>query len=147
MSTIFDELRLEHDAHRRMLDELAKTSGDTPERRELWRNVRDELKAHARAEERAFYARLIAVRTSQERATHSIEEHEQINALMDEIDAHDFDSPGWLPALKKLREEVVHHEDEEETSVFPVAGKVLSAKDKQALADEFRAAKQEEVRS
>jgi hypothetical protein len=147
MSTIFDELRLEHDAHRRMLDELAKTSGDTPERRELWRNARDELKAHARAEERAFYARLIAVSTSQKRATHSIEEHEQMNDLMDEVDEHDFDSPGWLPTLKKLRDQVVHHEDEEETSVFPVAGKVLSAKEKQAMADEFRAAKKEEVRS
>lgn len=146
MSTIFDELRLEHDSHRRMLDELAKTSGDSPERRELWRTVRDELKAHARAEERAFYARLIAVRTSQERATHSIEEHEQMNDLMDEVDEHDFSSPGWLPSLKKLREKVVHHEDEEETSVFPVAGRVLSDEEKQAMADDFRAAKQAEVR-
>jgi hemerythrin-like domain-containing protein len=38
-----------------------------------------------------------------------------------------------------LRKRLLHHLDEEEKEVFPVAGKVLSAGEKVSLADEYRA--------
>jgi hypothetical protein len=47
-------------------------------------------------------------------------------------------SPGWLPAAKKLAEQLVHHLDEEEEEIFQIAGKAFSEDQKQSLAKEFQ---------
>lgn len=40
---------------------------------------------------------------------------------------------------RHLAERLIHHLDEEETEVFPVAGRVLSDDDKAKLAEDYRA--------
>lgn len=44
---IFEALRESHDVQRELAEKLIKTSGDTPERRELFDQLKNELFAHA----------------------------------------------------------------------------------------------------
>lgn len=137
MTTIFEALRADHDKQRTLMDILVKTSGDSEGRNELFAKLGDELDHHAAAEEQAFYSRLMAEDLTQEKSRHSVAEHKEIDDLLKDLKQTAYDSPGWLPKMKKLRELVVHHLDEEEREVFQMGGKVLSDTQKTELAREY----------
>ena len=52
---IFEALRESHVIQRNLAERLLQTSGDTPERRELFERLKNELFAHAVAEDRYLY--------------------------------------------------------------------------------------------
>lgn len=135
---IFEALRQDHDKQRTLVDLLTKTHGDTEGREEIFERLKVELEEHAAAEERHFYIPLIEEDLTQEKARHSIAEHQEIDELIAKLEETDRSSPAWLSTAEKLREKVTHHLDEEEREVFQMAGKVLSTKQKNELADEYR---------
>lgn len=137
--TIFEALRDDHDGQRRLIDLLTETAGDSDGRRELFDRLRTELVAHAAAEERYFYVPLMEHDLTQESARHSVAEHKELDDFIDELEGTDMSSPQWLPIAKKLADRLLHHLDEEEREVFPVAGKALSDAEKTDLAVEYRA--------
>ena len=145
MSTIFELLRKEHDQHRRMLDQLANTQGDSEQRQDLFCQLKNELTGHANAEERAFYSILLSDESTQPKSSHSIKEHQEIDEALSELASMDFSSSQWLRKFKKLKEAVEHHEHEEEHSVFQLAGKRLSEKQKRELVNTFQKEKQKEL--
>ena len=49
----------------------------------------------------------------------------------------DYDSPAWLKYAKDLKHKVEHHLEDEERTIFQLAGKVLSEKDKTGLGEEY----------
>lgn len=138
MSTIFEQLRDDHDTQRTLLDLLVKTEGDSEGRHELFGRVRTELRAHAAAEEMYFYRPLMKHELTLETSRHSIAEHKQIDDLLETLEATDASSPAWLPAARDLRELVRHHLDEEEQEVFQLAGRALSDADKPRLGAAYR---------
>ncbi|OIQ23015.1 hemerythrin domain-containing protein [Lacinutrix sp. MedPE-SW] len=135
---IFEALRKDHDIQRDLLDKLVKTTGDSKERDELFKKVKQELKIHEDGEERFFYIPLIDDDLTQEQARHAIAEHHEIDEILEELEAMDYDSSGWLKVAKKLKEEVEHHLDDEEHTIFQMAGKVLADKDKTALSKDYQ---------
>jgi len=147
MSTIYEEIKKDHDLHRDLLDRLDKTSGDSPERRELFEKLRVEMTAHANAEEQTFYASLIEDPETQEQARHSIAEHKETDDLLEELDEMAFDNPGWLAKFRKLKEELEHHMEEEEEEVFPEARDVIESDNAEQLAGLFRDREAEERES
>ena len=46
--------------------------------------------------------------------------------------------PQWIQTARELGDKLTHHLDEEETEVFPVAGRVLSDEQKTELAELYR---------
>ena len=60
MPTIYEVLKKDHDSHREVLKRLDATSGDSPEREELYATMKQEVEAHTAAEEETFYATLMA---------------------------------------------------------------------------------------
>lgn len=145
MSTIFETLREDHDKHRRLLDLVAKTKGDSDGRRELFDKLKTELESHANAEERAFYSVLLADEMTQPKSSHSIKEHQEMDELLTELDSMDFSNPHWLPKFRELKEQAEHHMAEEEREVFQIAGKVLSKQQKDSLSDTFKREKRKEL--
>ncbi|TDQ33237.1 hemerythrin domain-containing protein [Zeaxanthinibacter enoshimensis] len=135
---IFEALREDHEIQRDLVKRLIETSGDQDARDELFIALRSELESHAEAEERHFYVPLIESDLTQEKARHSIAEHHEIDELIEELENTEYSSPGWLVTAKKLQEKVEHHLSEEEHEVFQMAGKVLSAKQKEDLAKSYR---------
>lgn len=134
---IFEALRLSHDTQRTLATQILATEGSTPERTELFRQMKHELAAHAAAEERCFYAPLIAFDSTMAQSRHGMAEHHEMDELVDELNKLEMSSPGWLPHFRKLRDKVFHHLEDEEHAIFQLAGKVLKESDKTALAKDY----------
>ena len=131
---IFEALRISHVTQRTLADQLIQTEGDSPERASIYSELKLELAAHAAAEERFFYVPLIAHDMTQEPSRHGIAEHHQMDKLIEQLDDTDRSSPAWLVAAKALHHKIYHHLEDEEKSVFQLAGKVLSEAEKLSLA-------------
>lgn len=145
--TLFEALRDDHALQRGLMEQLAGTRGNSPRRALLWSQFKDELAAHARAEERHLYVPLIEHDLTQEKARHSIAEHHELDELVAAIDDTDMASPAWLSRARHLFERVEHHLTEEEREVFPLAGKVLDDRDKYRFAEDYLQAMQDERRA
>ncbi|MDA0221502.1 MAG: hemerythrin domain-containing protein [Proteobacteria bacterium] len=145
MPTIYEVLKKDHDSHREVLKRLDATSGDSPEREELYATMKQEVEAHTAAEEETFYATLMARPEGQEKARHSVSEHKEAVDLLGELDDTAFSSPGWLPRFRKLKEELEHHMDEEENEIFKRARKLIAEPEARELGEAFLERKQAEL--
>lgn len=137
-SNIFEALRQDHEVQRTLIRQLAETQGDSPDRRRLFEQLRHALQAHAAAEERCFYVPLIDSDLTQDKARHSVAEHNEIDELLAELEDMDMSSSGWLNRARHLFERVEHHLAEEEQEVFQLAGKALDESSKRSLAREYQ---------
>jgi Hemerythrin HHE cation binding domain len=126
MTDIFSILKSDHDLHREMLARIVKTSGDTPERRELFEAFRVEVTAHAAAEEQSLYATMLGDPELQEDGRHSVAEHKEIDDMLGELQETDMASGAWLIRFKEMRHRYEHHIEEEEEEMFPAAEKQFS---------------------
>ncbi len=131
---IFEALRESHERQRELYRRLTATSGDTPERQDLFTQFKAELAAHALAEDRHFYVPLMQHDAGIDLSRHAISEHHQIDELVESLEDADPATPAWLPLAKKLADKVEHHLQEEEHRFFQMAGKLLTEKQKAALA-------------
>ena len=134
---IFEALRISHVNQCARADNLIQTQGDSAERVWLFRELKRELAAHAAAEERFFYVPLIAHDITQEPARHDIAEHHQMDKLIEQLETTDFSSPAWLSTAKALHHKIYHHLEDEDQSVFQLAGKVLGEAEKLSLAKKY----------
>ena len=137
-ANIFETLRESHELQRTLYRQLTETSGDTPERQELFDQLKLELTAHELAEERHFYIPLMAHDAGIDLSRHAISEHHQLDELIESLEEADPATPAWLPLAKKLAEKVEHHLKEEEHRFFQMAGKLLTEKQKTSLAASYR---------
>lgn len=134
---IFEALRLSHDMQRTLAVRILETEGSSPERAELFRDFKRELAAHAAAEERCFYAPLIAFDSTMAQARHGMAEHHEMDELVEKLHDVDMASSAWLAHFGKLRDKVFHHLQDEEHAIFQLAGKVLEDAQKTALAKDY----------
>lgn len=134
---IFEALRLSHDTQRAIALQILETQGASPERTKLYRDFRHELAAHAGAEERWFYSPLIDHDSSMAQSRHGMAEHHEMDKLVEELNAMEMSSSGWLVQFKKLQHKVFHHLEDEEHAIFQLAGKVLTDKQKTDLAKSY----------
>ncbi len=134
---IYERLKKDHVRQRDLASRIMDTSGDSKDRRELFAKFREEVDSHADAEEQTFYAALIEKPDGQEKARHSISEHKEAADLLEELDELDMGSGGWIHKFEKLKHEIVHHLDEEEKEVFPLAKKLIADDKAKALAEAF----------
>jgi len=137
---IFKSIEQDHHIQRQLVDQLVETSGDSTEREQLFEDLKQELSAHADAEERYFYVPLIKLDSTQDSARHAIAEHHEIDELVKQLDQTDNSSSAWLKYAKDLAHKVKHHLAEEEQDYFPVAQKILSNDRAQQLGDEYLSA-------
>ena len=136
--TIFETLRESHERQRALYSALTETSGDTPERRELFDQLKTELAAHALAEDRHFYVPLMAHDAGIDLSRHAIAEHHEIDEMVEALENSEPSSPAWLPQARKLAEKVEHHLQEEEHRFFQMAGKLLTETQKTKLATSYQ---------
>ena len=135
---IFEALRESHDVQRELAEKLVQTSGDTPERRTLFEQLKNELFAHAVAEDRYFYIPLMMTDSGLNITRHALAEHHEMDELLEQLTETEFSNPGWLAIAKKLSETVHHHLEEEEHGFFQQAGKILQDKQKESLAKKYQ---------
>ncbi|MGN6375021.1 MAG: hemerythrin domain-containing protein [Sphingomonas sp.] len=142
---IFEDLKRDHDRHRKLLAELSETSGDSPERRELFEKLRLDIAAHAAAEEESLYAAMLAQPDLRDDARHSVSEHKEIDDYLADLTKTDMASGAWLTKFKEMRHRYEHHIDEEEEEMFPAAADGLSDAEEKRLADVFEERRPKEL--
>jgi len=134
METIFEALRSDHSAQRELVAKLTSTTGASDDRAALFQELKAQLSAHAGAEERYFYNPLLEHDVSQTHARHSVAEHKEIDDFVEKLESTDMSSSQWLLSARELEDRLIHHLDEEELEIFPVAGKALADGSKAELA-------------
>ena len=144
MPSIYDAIKADHDQHRALLKRISDTSGDSEDRRKAWSTFYYEVKSHAAAEEETFYSKLISKIWGQDAARHSIEEHAEMDDLLEELNEMDFSSPGWAQKFETLRHDYEHHIDEEENEVFTRAREVIPESEISGYGERFEKRKAEE---
>jgi len=135
---VFEALRQDHEVQRDLLDRLEDTQGAEEVRKQNFARLKEELSIHAAAEEKCFYAQLMTVDLTQDKARHSVAEHKDMDDLVEELSEIDYSSPQWLPKFKDLKHLVSHHLEEEEQEVFQMAGKALTEKQKTEFGEQYR---------
>jgi len=143
--SLYAEIESDHERHRDLMKRILETSGDSAERRKLWTKFRNDLEAHAAAEEQSLYAELIAEEESQPQARHSVAEHKESSDLVEKLDEMDMDNPAWLQTFKTLADDLEHHMVEEEEDVFAVSEAQIGKTRAEELATRFRLRKQHEL--
>jgi hemerythrin superfamily protein len=141
---IFARLKADHDRHRKLLDQLDDTHGDSPERETLFEAFRVEVTAHAASEEMSLYATMLAKPDLRDDAQHSVSEHKEIEDMLTELYEMDFASTGWLTRFRTMKHRYLHHIDEEEEEMFPAAEDGLSEDKKKELLAIFEKEKPKE---
>src|SRR5919202_1542505 len=120
-----DALRLleqQHDEVKKLFTRIEKAEGD-----EAWRlftQIRDRLTLHEELEETHLYPKLKQEDTTGELVLESYQEHHVIDVLLDELGNMKPADEAFQPKVKVLQENVEHHIEEEEKSLFPKVRKL-----------------------
>lgn len=125
--------------HREVADLFARAE-QTTEPRELeavFRDIKRTLELHREAEERTFYAALSNFPELAERIEEAMEEHVDVEELLEELSNLAAEDAEFRVQLNELREEVEHHVREEEGELFSKARKLLDDEQSARIAEEF----------
>jgi hemerythrin superfamily protein len=114
-------LRRQHDELRRRFEEFEGLSSRPSKKKEtLVKSIVTDLVKHAEIEEQVFYP---AVREEldglEDELDEDLEEHHAAELLMSELDGATADSDRFDAKVRVLRENVLHHMEEEESDLFP----------------------------
>ena len=141
---IFARLKEDHDSHRELLDRMAKTEGESEERKQLLEQFTKEVKSHAAAEEQALYSTMLRKPPTTDMTRHSVAEHHELNELLNDLAAQDMSSSAWMSTFKKLDHDYRHHINEEEEEHFPEFEPHLTEEDREHMRAVFDRRKEEE---
>lgn len=94
----------------------------------IFKRIKAELDTHAHIEESIFYPKLKAEGKKElvDITLEGIEEHRQVKMFLKELDALSDTSEKFEPKLKVLMEDVEHHVEEEEETMFPLVKEAFS---------------------
>ena len=137
---IYTLLRADHRRTSELFDRI-EAADNTKERDALFEQLKRELRVHKAAEEATFYAALSLLPEISDRIEEALEEHVDIDELLDEFEEMD-EEGSFAGQLAELREEVEHHVGEEENDIFHEARELLTEEQAERIAEEMQAAKE-----
>ena len=130
-------LRTEHDTLRGLFEEMKATTDRAKKKRaDLLKEIEAALIPHAKWEEFHFYPAFKerADRDGLQTHAEALVEHQAVElTVLPEVKASDLGTPKFAGAAKVLAELVDHHATEEETTMFKMARKLFSAKERAEL--------------
>ncbi len=142
---IYQRLTQDHKLQKDLAAQIMQTSGASEERQSLFQEFKAEVENHAAAEEQSLYATLMEKPDGQEKAQHSVAEHKEASDLIEELEAMDMSSGGWIQKFEQLKDDLVHHVDEEESEVFELARSLIDNDTAEQLAEKFDRRKEGET--
>lgn len=141
---ILDVLTSDHDKVKKILEQMEDTSARAGKKREtLLDRLNEDLLPHMYAEEQYFYQILLDESSDPEVAYEALEEHRAAQAVLLDLEDAPSDDPRWLARLKVLKELIEHHVEEEESTVFDVAGSIMDEDRAAEVAQRFKDLKKE----
>jgi hemerythrin-like domain-containing protein len=123
----------DHRKVKKLLSEGEETTERAEQTRaELYVTLRREMETHERIEEEIFYPALKAHPKARDLVLEGFEEHHVVEEIMGELAETDVADETWAAKFKVMKENIEHHIEEEEGSMFKEA---RSAFDEQELED------------
>ncbi|MBD3880148.1 hemerythrin domain-containing protein [Phormidium tenue FACHB-886] len=119
-----------------------ENSRDPAKIQEYFGQLYKDLTVHAEAEEQVVYPQVHSVYGESETEGRYSEQAEMKREL-DQIKAMDPSSSDFKTAVKLLKETVLAHVREEENTMLPTIGRSFSAQQREQMATDFKAAKQQ----
>ena len=137
---IYQRLENDHEAVRRLFELLEGCSSRAQRARsDLFSSLRNELLAHLLAEQEVFYDTLLARSDEQDLLLESVEVHAVVARMLDDIEACGVDDERFERRVSELEDLVEQHVAQEESVVFEMARKHLSADEAQKLGEQLQA--------
>jgi len=137
-ANIYDVLRESHEIQRSLCRKLLRAAPHGERRKEVFRELRIELAAHAAAEERFLYAPILMDDLGLNPSRHALAEHHEIDECVEDLHNAPAQGGSWLAKARKLSGQVRHHLREEEKKFFQISGKILTDEQKSRLAGRYR---------
>jgi iron-sulfur cluster repair protein YtfE (RIC family) len=146
---IFHLLRSDHDLIANLFEDLddAADTATSEAVRATYLRLRNELKMHAKAEQETIYPALTRHREAKESVHEALEEHEDLQYLLDELDTLPVDDEDWGATLIDLKEAVEHHVHYEEMEIFRLLQGSIGQEERDRLADAFTRAKEDAAKA
>lgn len=138
---IFELIRSDHMALRRLLNKLSTTKGDSRDRRQLFAQLLEAMQTHAIAEEQSLYAALMGWPEFTEHCRHYVIIHAEADELLQDLEYEDMSHPSWKIKFYRLRHALEQHMDEEECQMLPRAEQLLSCSQSDYLSGIYRSRK------
>ena len=134
---ILRTLQAEHDALRALFEEMETTTDRAGKKRaDLLGRIKANLLPHAKWEETVFYP-MFAERADRDGLkTHAeaVEEHRAVEkTVLPDVHAAEFTTPQFAGRVKVFGEMIDHHATEEETTLFRMARKLFTPKERAEL--------------
>lgn len=136
---LYDALRESHARQRSLCKRLLRTKAHGNERRDIFKQLRLELEAHAAAEERYLYVAMMMRDEGLSSSRHALAEHHDIEELLEDLRVVTRAGRSWMATARKLSKKVHHHLKEEEKKFFQVSGKILTKSQKTKLGAQYLA--------
>jgi len=130
---ILRHLAEEHGEVSALMKRVARTAESSKLREELFPEIRRNLLAHAKAEEREFYPALEKDPDLAALVDQSLDEHREVEGMLEELASKNKATKTWLTSFKKMMRAVEAHVDLEEHEVFPLAAELLSDAQRDSL--------------
>lgn len=116
-------LRHQHEATRKLFQDLAEAQGDG--RRALFQRLADALAAHGTVEERLLYPELTRHAETGDLARDAVEEHLVVKRLLADMLESQLPEEVFDAKCRVLEDEVTRHLEEEEAILLPRAQKLV----------------------
>lgn len=128
----------QHDEVDELFEQIEATE-DGEEKAMLFRELANNLAAHAEMEERLFYPAVMAKQT-EEILLESVEEHLSVKRVLADLMKMDTEDEQFDAKIAVVKEQVEHHaREEEEGELFPKVRKLFSADELDGLGGEMAA--------
>ena len=124
-------LKKDHDEVKKMLKDLDATSDRAIKtRQDLFARLKFSLTVHEQMEEAVLYPALKEHAETKEIVLEAYEEHDVVDTILGELERTPVDDETWHAKLTVMRENLLHHIEEEEGEMF---GQIRGLFDKERL--------------
>jgi len=126
-------LKHQHREVEALFKQLHKAKAGAP-RRNIFERIADALAVHAAIEEKHFYP-AVKEKTTEEILLESVEEHLAIKRVIADVLRTDVADETFAAKIKVLEDEITHHVEEEEESLFPRVERMFDDEALESLGD------------
>lgn len=136
-------LKQDHKAVKQLFAQFDKAGKSAHQRkRDIVDKIIEELSIHAAIEEQFFYPTAkAAVEETEDNVLESLEEHHIVKWVLSELDGMDPKAERFTAKVTVLKENVLHHAEEEEAELFPMVRAAMGRKALQELGEKMELAK------
>lgn len=135
-------LKKDHDHVKKMLKDLDDTTDRAIKtRQDLFERLKFSLTVHEQMEEAVLYPALKEHAETKEIVLEAYEEHDVVDTILGELEQTPFDDETWHAKLTVMRENLLHHIQEEEDEMFGQVRRLFDKATLESLGEQMRTIK------